>query len=580
MFRYYAKIDVSKSIDVFFKTPLFTEDFGNKVCLDFFLRGEPYTAISAMVFKDMTDGTASTHSVSMNNNSCIFTIPNVMHNVAGETTLQIVLLDNEGSILTSGLIHFEVMEGCSGKTQVQGTDQYNDMTSLLKQVSDGIKQIERAEMAAVKAEAAADSVNADGIFKFKGEVFSYNSLPSDPICGEIWKLSSGVNVDAYSIRFRIYGFQPGDYEDEDIQESYTPGYFEIADIEIMNKNEFVAVDGSIPSTDLIGTYDLYDENFVSILTGGDESFWSDNVATISEASLLGEYLKKIYQNDYEDEYINLYITWSDESYISGTYTKKQILKFSNGDLVQWLDNKWNLFDTNSENIIVLSNQMTVEQITETVNNAHPGTLFDIQTSLELYDVNISFPEMSVVYSSTANRKNITFGYSDTSDPEVGNQSWYLSFGAFSKISDIYVSFSDNGTANVGVNFGEGCNVTNCSFSGYSPFDWRDNCTFVNCVLSYYVYSLSNGGSYIGCNFDYTDIYEGIDLRNVYLSDCSCKSFKVNNNTLAIAAKIKALNPGMNLVDSEDNEIKGLYATADDVSSMIDSAVGLAMEGEY
>ena len=114
MFRYYAKIDVSKSIDVFFKTPLFTEDFGNKVCLDFFLRGEPYTAVSAMVFKDMTDGTAATHSVSMNDNSCIFTIPNVMHNVAGETTLQIVLLDDEGSILTSGLIHFEVMEGCSG----------------------------------------------------------------------------------------------------------------------------------------------------------------------------------------------------------------------------------------------------------------------------------------------------------------------------------------------------------------------------------------------------------------------------------------------------------------------------------
>lgn len=580
MFRYYAKIDVSKSIDVFFKTPLFTEDFGNKVCLDFFLRGEPYTAVSAMVFKDMTDGTATTHSVSMNDNSCIFTIPNVMHNVAGETTLQIVLLDDEGSILTSGLIHFEVMEGCSGKTQIKGTDQYNDMTALLSQIAAGISQINRAENAAKMAEEAADSVNADGIYKFKGEVFSYNSLPSDPIRGEIWKLSSGVNVNAYSVRFRIYGFQPGDYADEDIQESYTPGYFEISDIEIMNKNEFVTVDGSIPSTDLIGTYDLYDENFVSILTGGDESFWTDSVATISEASLLGEYLKKIYQNDYEDEYINLYITWADESYISGTYTKKQILKFSEGDLVQWLDNKWNLFDTNSENVVVLSNQMTVEQIIETINNARPGTTFDIQTSLDLFEVDVHFPEESLIYSSKSGRKTINFGYSYTSSGDVWRQSYYLTFGAFSKVSDISVIFSDCGTTNVGVNFGEGCEVTNCGFEGYYPFVWGDLCTFVNCSLSGYTLYLSDGGSYINCFLETSEARGGeVDCSSANLVNCSSNMFKISNGE-ELVMKIKTLNPDMNIVDSEGNEVKGLYATSEDVNTAINTAIGEAMEGEY
>lgn len=125
----------------------------------------------------------------------------------------------------------------------------------------------------------------------------------------------------------------------------------------------------------------------------------------------------------------------------------------------------------------------------------------------------------------------------------------------------------NATSNVGVNFGEGCEVTNCSFYGYAPFSWGDNCTFVNCDLSHYIYSLSNGGSYIGCSFGYADYYNSIDIRNVYLSDCSCESFTVDNATIAIAAKIKALNPDMNIVDTEGNEVKGLYATSEEVGNI-------------
>jgi hypothetical protein len=232
------------------------------------------------------------------------------------------------------------------------------------------------------------------------------------------------------------------------------------------------------------------------------------------------------------------------------------------------------------NVVILSNTMSKDEIVTAVNTAPKGTTFDIQTKLDLYEVNISFPERSTVYSSKSGRKTINFGYSDTSDPEAANYSYYLSFGAFSKVSDISVIFSDYGTTKVGVNFGEGCEVTNCGFDGYYPFVWGDQCTFVNCSLSYYIVYLSDGGSYIGCSFGFTDYKTSIDLRNVYLSDCSCESFKINNATIAIAAKIKALNPGMNLVDSEGNEVKGLYATSEEVNTAINTAIGEAMEGEY
>lgn len=230
-------------------------------------------------------------------------------------------------------------------------------------------------------------------------------------------------------------------------------------------------------------------------------------------------------------------------------------------------------DTGSK-MVILSNTMTKDEIVSAINDAEKGTRFDIRSNLDLYDVNITFPEESVVYSSTG-KKNISFGYSGESlnTDYYWQDSWYLSFGKFSKIYDLSVYFSDNATANVGVNFGEGCEVANCYFSGYEPCSWSSNCTFVNCSFGYYIYSLSIGGSYIKCHFDYTNEWsEGVDCSAVSLIDCSSTQFKINpQNGSKLIAKIKALNPDMNIIDAEGNEARGLYVTTDDIGD-IESAL--------
>ena len=230
--------------------------------------------------------------------------------------------------------------------------------------------------------------------------------------------------------------------------------------------------------------------------------------------------------------------------------------------------------------VILSNTMTKEEVVSAINNAPKGTRFDVQSHLDLYDVNITFPEESVIYSSTG-KKNISFGYSDESlnTDYYWQDSWYLSFGKFSKIYDLSVYFSDNATANVGVNFGEGCEVTNCYFSGYEPCSWSSNCTFVNCSFGYHIYSLSIGGSYIKCHFDYTNEWsDGIDCSAVSLIDCSSTQFKINpQNGSKLIAKVKALNPDMNIIDTEGNEVRGLYVTADDlgdIESALDSIIAI------
>ena len=418
-----------------------------------------------------------------------------------------------------------------------------------------------AKKSNVYTKAEIDS-KVSAVYKYKGSVEHFENLPITSEIGDVWNINSN-----YQEAINTYPAAV-EYIMESVGEDGAH-----TNIHLKTPLSVVGYRANLFNKDKV-----FVENILVQ--------YNDTVA-IKDTSLITD--------DNHPEGTIIYLEFTDEEAQQYNTTPMVTFNISAGDNVAWTGTSWDVlagtvdlsnYATKGEvselttKTIILSNTMTTDEIVTAINTAPKGTVFDIQTSLDLYDVNVSFPERSVVYSSTANRKNITFGYSDTSDPEVWNQSWYLSFGAFSKISDISVNFSDNGTANVGANFGEGCKVTNCYFYGYSPFDWRDNCTFVNCVLSYYVYSLSNGGSYIGCDFEYTDIYEGIDLRNVYLSDCSCESFKLNNNTLAIAAKIKSLNPGMKLVDSEGNEIKGLYATADDVSSMINSAVGLAMEGEY
>ena len=217
--------------------------------------------------------------------------------------------------------------------------------------------------------------------------------------------------------------------------------------------------------------------------------------------------------------------------------------------------------------IVLSNTMSKDEIVSAIHTANPGTVFDIQTRLDLYDVDINFPDSSVIYSSTSGQKSINFGYSDIGIDNIWKAQWHLRFGKFSRISDINIYFSDNATENVGVEFNEGCTVANCTFYGYFPFTWGENCTFVNCSLDYYFYDLSKGGSYINCSLGYSQ-GEGINFHNVYLADCSCGEFKANSdNSAELLSKIKALNPDMRLVDAEGNEIKAMYATKDDIGNI-------------
>ena len=56
MNRYKAKIDISKSIDIYFDVPLFTGDSGNSVELSFFMRGEPYPMTGVTVSAKRADG--------------------------------------------------------------------------------------------------------------------------------------------------------------------------------------------------------------------------------------------------------------------------------------------------------------------------------------------------------------------------------------------------------------------------------------------------------------------------------------------------------------------------------------------
>ena len=143
--RYKSEIEVSTEINLRFETPLFTGDIGNTVGLEFYLRGQPYSAQSAQIYTRRPDGEVASLSVVMNGNVLEFTIPNNMYPEKGEMETQIALLDENGNILTSGVLHFDVLEGLSGQADIVGTDQYNDMTALLSQIAEGIDQIDRAQ---------------------------------------------------------------------------------------------------------------------------------------------------------------------------------------------------------------------------------------------------------------------------------------------------------------------------------------------------------------------------------------------------------------------------------------------------
>ena len=143
MAKYEGKIEVAEGISKSFETPLFTGDVGNTVKLTFFLRGEPYAAEAAEIYCRMANCEVASLSAEMAGNVLEFTVPNVMYRERGETELQIALLNGAGDVLTSGVLHFDVLEGLSDLTHTEGDDQYNDMTALLSTVGNELGRMEQ-----------------------------------------------------------------------------------------------------------------------------------------------------------------------------------------------------------------------------------------------------------------------------------------------------------------------------------------------------------------------------------------------------------------------------------------------------
>ena len=143
MAKYEGKIEVAEGISKSFETPLFTGDVGNTVKLTFTLRVAPYAAEAAEIYCRLANGEVASLSAEMAGNVLEFTVPNVMYRERGETELQIALLNGAGDVLTSGVLHFDVLEGLSDLTHTEGDDQYNDMTALLSTVGNELGRMEQ-----------------------------------------------------------------------------------------------------------------------------------------------------------------------------------------------------------------------------------------------------------------------------------------------------------------------------------------------------------------------------------------------------------------------------------------------------
>lgn len=179
MAKYEARIEVSKEINVLFETPLFTGDIGNTVKLAFFLRGQPYSGEGAEVYCKLTDGNTASVSAVTEGNTLEFTIPNNMYPNPGELELQIALLDGAGNVLTSGVLHFEVLEGLSGQADIVGTDQYNDMTALLAEVGQSLGNAKAATDQCLSATVGATVAEARAIQAAEAAESVIENIPSN-----------------------------------------------------------------------------------------------------------------------------------------------------------------------------------------------------------------------------------------------------------------------------------------------------------------------------------------------------------------------------------------------------------------
>lgn len=164
MKRYEKKIEISKEIEVTFETPLFTGDVGNTIGLEFYLRGKPYEFTTATLFGTNKAGETVFTTAKSDGHTVVLPIVNDMFQVPVKADMQVVLYDDSGNALTSGYLHFTVIQGLSENASVEGTDEYNSLMELLAQVSSSMTQIEQAEKIVEKV------VEADSYFATKEDI--------------------------------------------------------------------------------------------------------------------------------------------------------------------------------------------------------------------------------------------------------------------------------------------------------------------------------------------------------------------------------------------------------------------------
>lgn len=132
MNRYQATIDVSKNIEHYFDVPLFTGDSGNTVELSFFCGGEPYPMDNVMITARRADGAVVFDAGSMEDNTAVFTMKNNIHSQPGQLEVQVALTDNSGAVLTSGVLHFDVLDGYKENSGVEADDRLPVLTQAVE----------------------------------------------------------------------------------------------------------------------------------------------------------------------------------------------------------------------------------------------------------------------------------------------------------------------------------------------------------------------------------------------------------------------------------------------------------------
>lgn len=152
MARYEARLDIGGEFEATFTLPLFTGDSGNSVSLEFYNRGKAYDMSGAMIYAKRGDGTVLATSGVTQGNKAEFTLYNNMYAYPGELQVQVSVVDAYGNFLTSGVLYFTVQQGFSEESEGEGSNDFCDLTSLVRQVGEGLEHIQRAKSAADRLE--------------------------------------------------------------------------------------------------------------------------------------------------------------------------------------------------------------------------------------------------------------------------------------------------------------------------------------------------------------------------------------------------------------------------------------------